>query len=1159
MSLFQSKNKLPSVPSSPAREVGANNMVTGSYQSLASEQYYKISNSHLMDPFFMSLVSATDHWMFIASNGALTCGRKNANSPIFPYYSSDKILDCAESTGTKTIIRVGNENSVQIWEPFSTRSSGFSIAQNIYKNVFGSKLHLEEVNKTLGLVFRYSWSFSEKFGFVKTSHIANLGRETSQLQILDGFQNLMPSGLDQSFQLRFGNLANAYKKNELCDANQFGIFYLSSVPTDRAEPNEGLQATVAWQTGLANPKILLSNSQLDTFRCGEDVTIEKDVRGRRGAFFCVDQFELPPKDAKSWKVTVDTDLDQAELVNLQQSIRHALDINQSLAEDIKVNDVELLKLVSAADGIQVCGNKLRAHRHCSNVLFNLMRGGTPRNGYSISTRDFAEHLHRLNHVVFAKHQAAIQILPPEISCRELAEFVNGTSDANLIRIGQEYLPLFFSRRHGDPTRPWNVFTIDVKNPDGTPKLNYEGNWRDIFQNWEALSISYPHLLPSMVMRFVNASTADGYNPYRITKQGFDWERPDPEDPWANIGYWGDHQIVYLLKLVELSRDFAPASLDQFLNKPICVYANVPYRIKDYANIRSAPQDTVDYDWEEELRIENRVKENGIDGRLVFNNNGMTHQVTLLEKLVVSASVKMTNLVPDGGIWLNTQRPEWNDANNALVGNGLSVVTVCYLRRYLIYVRDWLKSTKVSTYQLSEEVEGLVSQLANVLKKFMPIAKTGFAETSRKQIVDQLQEVGENYRSKIYSGHSGNKTSIGLKDLVDFIDQCVLYLESTIRQNERSDGLFHSYNLMQLSGERVGIEHLDEMLEGQVAVIESGYLAHCEVADLIDKLKASRLYRADQNSYVLYPDRQLQRFQEKNIIPKQDAQGSPLVLALAGMQDDHIVRVDVEGQFHFGGEMRNAADLRNALNELKNSHSEFSDLVDSESEQIHRLFEQTFQHHRFTGRSSTFFAYEGLGSIYWHMVSKLALAVNHSYRTAAELRDNHSTASRLLAQYREIRNGLGLQKNPKHFGAFPVDPYSHTPQHAGAQQPGMTGQVKEDILARVSEIGVRIRDGIISFDPGMLESCELLTESSNMKFFDVNGQLRTLAIEKDCFAFTLCQVPVILKQSIQQGISIRFVDQSQIQRDDLQLSIEESQEVFARSGQIQIIEINFPVK
>ena len=36
------------------------------------------------------------------------------------------------------------------------------------------------------------------------------------------------------------------------------------------------------------------------------------------------------------------------------------------------------------------------------------------------------------------------------------------------------------------------------------------------------------------------------------------------------------------------------------------------------------------------------------------------------------------------------------------------------------------------------------------------------------------------------------------------------------------------------------------------------------------------------------------------------------------------------------------------------------------------FEDIFNHKSFTGRSGTFYGYEGLGSIYWHMVSKLVI-------------------------------------------------------------------------------------------------------------------------------------------------------------------------------------------
>ncbi|MBE0673562.1 MAG: hypothetical protein IH591_02780, partial [Bacteroidales bacterium] len=34
--------------------------------------FYKISNSDSMRPFLMSIVSDSNHWMFISSNGGLT-------------------------------------------------------------------------------------------------------------------------------------------------------------------------------------------------------------------------------------------------------------------------------------------------------------------------------------------------------------------------------------------------------------------------------------------------------------------------------------------------------------------------------------------------------------------------------------------------------------------------------------------------------------------------------------------------------------------------------------------------------------------------------------------------------------------------------------------------------------------------------------------------------------------------------------------------------------------------------------------------------------------------------------------------------------------------------------------------------------------------------
>ena len=64
-------------------------------------------------------------------------------------------------------------------------------------------------------------------------------------------------------------------------------------------------------------------------------------------------------------------------------------------------------------------------------------------------------------------------------------------------------------------------------------------------------------------------------------------------------------------------------------------------------------------------------------------------------------------------------------------------------------------------------------------------------------------------------------------------------------------------------------------------------------------------------------------------------------------------------------------LRTALQKLP---SKYQKLVAQEEQQVLAIYEKVFNHKAFTGRSGTFYGYEGLGSIYWHMVSKLLLAV-----------------------------------------------------------------------------------------------------------------------------------------------------------------------------------------
>ena len=116
----------------------------GGLVNIEGEAFYKISHSEHMRPFFMSLVSDSNHWMFLSSNGALTAGRKNSEYALFPYYTDDKITESLEVTGCKTVFRIRKAEGELLWEPFSDRYEGlYRLRRNLYKNTYGNKILFE--------------------------------------------------------------------------------------------------------------------------------------------------------------------------------------------------------------------------------------------------------------------------------------------------------------------------------------------------------------------------------------------------------------------------------------------------------------------------------------------------------------------------------------------------------------------------------------------------------------------------------------------------------------------------------------------------------------------------------------------------------------------------------------------------------------------------------------------------------------------------------------------------------------------------------------------------------------------------------------------------------------------------------------------------------
>jgi len=287
-----------------------------------NEIYYQISKVDKMRPFFMSILSNSNHWLFMGSNGGISAGRKDSESALFPYYTDDKIIESVELTGSKTIIRIQKEGRLHIWEPFSIYYANlYNLQRNLYKSVHGNKILFEEINRDLNLTFQYQWCTSDTYGFVKTSKLINDGSTELNLSVLDGIQNILPYGVGSALQNRTSNLVDAYKRNELDEESGVGIFALSAIIVDKAEPSEALKSTVVWSIGLENTKRLLSSSQLALFRKGLPVTEEIDIKAEKGAYFVCADISLEAKSKKEWMTLADVNQNASQVIAIIKAIK----------------------------------------------------------------------------------------------------------------------------------------------------------------------------------------------------------------------------------------------------------------------------------------------------------------------------------------------------------------------------------------------------------------------------------------------------------------------------------------------------------------------------------------------------------------------------------------------------------------------------------------------------------------------------------------------------------------------------------------------------------------------------------------------------------------------------------------------------------------------
>ncbi|MCB1134197.1 MAG: hypothetical protein KDN05_23970, partial [Verrucomicrobiae bacterium] len=407
-------------------------------------------------------------WLFVGSNGGFTAGRIDPDHALFPYRTADKILAQPGSCGAMSIFNIDGHT----WEPWNPTAGCADITRNLYKHITGASVVFEEIHRTLGMVFRWELSVSQRHGLVRHCRLLNIGDEARNVTLLDGWHHLLPSGVSQETYARYSYLASAYMRHEAATGSPLGIYTLHSGITDRAEPSESLRAACAWSCGLEGATLLLSDRQVDSFRRGLAPFPEHEVRGNFGAHLLSTTIRVPARGARDWVIAADTGLDHSDLVRLRDRLERPDGLMEELAADKTAGIFALRKRIAGAGAIQHSADPRAGIHHFANVLFNCMRGGTLDDNDRFPRSDFREFLETRNRDVLATHEEWLASLPERCTLADLNERAGQNGDPQLERLAGEYLPLCFSRRHGDPSRPWNRFEIRTKTTDGRPVFTY---------------------------------------------------------------------------------------------------------------------------------------------------------------------------------------------------------------------------------------------------------------------------------------------------------------------------------------------------------------------------------------------------------------------------------------------------------------------------------------------------------------------------------------------------------------------------------------------------------------------------------------------------------------------------------------------------------------
>lgn len=581
--------------------------------------------------------------------------------------------------------------------------------------------------------------------------VRNTGAQPVELELLDGMPELVPYGVDQDVLKNMANLAQAWMRAEDADTGR-ACFRTRASMADTAQVTavEGCNFCLGWdETGvvlrpLVQPELVFgadtalaraegfAAASLETLCAARQMT-----ENRFPCCFLPKRAALCPGDA----VRIFSLYGQAE--NKERVAALARRVHGG--EWFEAKRREAARLVEA-----LCG-AIETHTadpvfdaYCKqSYLDNLLRGGAP----------------------------------------------------TFFEDGGRKTPFYlYSRKHGDPEREYNYFSLG-----GEYYAQGNGNFRDVNQNRRCDVLFAPAVEDANIRAFFDLIQTDGYNPLVIQASTYtlpankldailetlpaarrgegrsllskpftpgalamaleDWGLDGARltasivcaadcEPNAEFseGYWCDHW-TYNLDLIESFLSVYPERQEELLfGARRCRWyesrALVNPRAKRY---RVTPNGLRQYHALDE------ASKAEVKRRWVHTGNGEEARSTLMEKLLLLCAIKTATLDAAGmGVEMEGGKPGWYDALNGLPGLlGSSMAESCELARLLRF-----------TIQAAEQWDGeiaLYSEIAGLLQDVDKIISREIAPFARW---DRLNLAKEDYRARTAAGFEGGRTVLG---------------------------------------------------------------------------------------------------------------------------------------------------------------------------------------------------------------------------------------------------------------------------------------------------------------------------------------------------------------------------------------------------------------